>query len=152
MKHLIITLSILLFCKCSHSQDSNIQIIDSFVKNVVLSESFNFENVSKYVNLNETSLGVNRDDASKILEMNLDDIKLNIFACKNFYQITKHSNVDTELSRNYNLSYVNYDEVYYLLCDDKIITPIIVQHGKIVSFFIRLKKAKSQQAIPWLLN
>ncbi|MEM9685629.1 MAG: hypothetical protein AAF934_01735, partial [Bacteroidota bacterium] len=68
------------------------------------------------------------------------------------YDIVAHADVkDKEYINEYNLIYDSYDNVYYLINNEEIITFFIVEGGKIRAFFSGIAK-KREKRTPWLLS
>ena len=147
----ILTAIILLAAKTLYSQNDEVNI-DSFMKNVILNKSFKVEGIDKYVTINKEVLNSKKNELYQILNMNIDDIRKSLDDCGSEYKIVQHYKLEKKQLSEYRLEYNDYDKVYYVLCNQKIVTSIVIKDDKIVSFFTTLKKFENQNYKPWLLN
>ena len=67
------------------------------------------------------------------------------------YKIYPHHSVANKFTERYSLQYNDLENVYYVVSEDKIVTPIIVKNGKIISFFTGLIQG-TKKVHPVLLN
>lgn len=149
---LVITVLFLMGQLLSCQTNDDLKIIDQFITKVILDESFNIENISDYLSIGEDTSKYKVKDLYLVLQTNIDAIRQSLNSCESDYKIDSHYSVDRLLLDNYKLDYPDYEDVYYLFCDNKVVMPIIIKEGKIISFFTSLKKAESQHYKPWLLN
>lgn len=145
---LIIFLS---FLGCS-KEYTKVEIIDSFIKEIIIQENMNTEDWNKYIDFADGLSEKCRTGLNEIIKMQIKEIKIVITNSNNEYLIVNYYDLE-----KYNLTReLRYDEgdnsnIYFLICENEIVTPIIIKEGKIYSFFWGLNKT-GKNSHAWPLN
>lgn len=149
MKRAVLTISLLTqLIGCQVRNDES--FVNKFITDAVLNPAFKIESVSDYVLFtNDTS---SEESSLQFLKLNMDEIRKSLEACNNNYQIIQHNRITPDVLGKYVLDYSDHRSIYYIVCDSKVLTHVILKNGKVISFFTKLKKADSQQYKPWILN
>lgn len=148
-----ILLVILTFTLC-HAQEDNTKIITQFLEQVILNKSYKIENINEFVDINKEVLNQKKEGIYNLLQIQIDDIRQKLQDNSSNYEVITHYDVKySKYIKEYNLTYDDYDNVYYLINIDnkEIITFFILYKGKIRAFFFGITKKQGQRN-PWLLN
>ena len=152
MKYILIVFPIYLLSFMSYGQDKNdIDLVSDFVNEIASQNPDNLENILSYTSIGEKSTS-SAKDINDILKMNITSLYDRINGCDSERKIIPHSLLDEQLRETYKFQYDDLGNVYHVLCQDRIITSIIINEGKIVSFFTNLRKTDNQPVVPWILE
>lgn len=150
MKLIFIILFSLSSSSCYEYQDEKEQI-EKFVDNIIIQEKSNLNEIEEYVNLNLVKKSQkDKEFLKEVLKKQTKILRGHIKENNDKYIILSHK----EFEKKYyevNLIYSDYSKVYYIVCNELPIAPIIIEDGKIVSFFYGLTKHK-RNSYPWILN
>ncbi len=146
---------LILFCSVffsCESQERDKKLINSFVNDIIFTNEYEFKELNRYIIFDDKIL---KDDVKKkfmieLIDSSIVELKANLKSQDNSYKILTHK----ELLKNNiysNFKYHDYSKVYYLLIDNKITNPFIIENNKILSFFYGLTKHK-KNSYPWMLN
>jgi len=145
---------IVLTFSCKPNQNSDKEFINSFVQNIILEDNYDFNSLHEYISFDEN---VKNDKKKKetlyeLVSVYGSEIKDRLTKCnKNFELLSYDETSDRSLKTK--LEYNNYEKVYNLICDEKILTSIILDNNKIISFFPAFaKKQNNTGKHPYLLN
>jgi hypothetical protein len=156
MRNLLLLFSLFfVFPSLGQNHQSDEQIVNSFVKEWI-GTSGSEVCALKYMNIHESQL---QDEEKKRLFFltfsfigNL--LKDEIMKSDEKFQIISHeNNKGNDMIKKFNLKTDDYSGVYYLIIDGKVITPIIVKEGRIVSYsqvWIHVDINKFNK--PWFIN
>lgn len=137
---------------CSAQED--VDIAKELFSIIVENDSSNIEGLLKLVVISDSLLNANDGEI-------IDVIKFYSFlfseelreTCDNTYDIYHHDEIDQALLSKYKLKYADLDKVYYLVCGGDIFTYIIIDKGKVISFFPYLIRGGTGNVVsPIILN
>lgn len=139
---LIITLATTFSC---FSQNDKKEVINKFIEEVILNESYDLSKISKFININTDSL-ISDSNTYKQLKFHIDLFRHEI--SDNKFKIITHKeskNIFKEYHKEHNIVYKNSNEIFWLVSKGKLITFIIIsENNKIISFYPGLIKFKSK--------
>ena len=146
---------VILFClinlscvnQSSHTHSKNIK---DFVNNIILSNTSNTNDIFEYIEASEELRS--KEGFEELLENYVTFLRESLVSQKREYQVTRHlGNEDQEGIVKYNLQYNDLENVYYIISEEKIVTHIIMDNDKIISFFCSISK-RGNQNFPVMLN
>ncbi len=145
MKGLLAILSFMLITSC-HSQKTDRELVTEFVNKVLMEDNFDIKKIKRFINVKEHD-----EKFYQLLELNIKEIHTKLRDKSMNFSIEKHN--DDLIIKEYNLIHDNYDKVYYIICDNTVVTPIVLDEGdqKIIAFFTALTKKRGKN-YPWLLK
>ncbi|WP_147376136.1 hypothetical protein [Ichthyenterobacterium magnum] len=151
MKKIFIIFFCIAIFSCQ-SQDKNKETIIKFINNIVLNSNYDSSDLEYYLDIDKETLEDKnkKDFFISLMDDNIIDIKQKIDKNELNYIILSNKEA-IEKGITSNLIYNDYSKVYYVIVENKIITPIIIKNDKIVSFFYGLTK-KENESRPMLLN
>jgi len=128
---------------CS-SQNDKKEMINKFIEEVILNESYDISKINKFININTDSL-ISDSNTYKHLKINVDLIRYEIIKNNNEFEIVTY-NEFKDKQEGFNIVYPNTNEIFCIISNDnKLITPIIIgENDKIISFYTGLIKSKSR--------
>lgn len=120
----------------------DLQHINSLIKDYFLKDEkapFDMEKKPVYLAINMEQYNKFVNDQKymfwQVMNYTMFRQRENLKNCTNNYKVVKHAAAPTKLVEAYRLNYENKSKVYYLLCNDKIITHFIFNDkGGIISF------------------
>ena len=153
MKYLTVVTLLFVANLSSCQSVNNLKTVEDFFEIIVKSDSTDIQGLLEFMTIKDSLLEVNNGE---IIEM----IKFYAFGwndhlkrrCDMAYSIYHHDQIDKNLFSGYKLKYDNFDNVYYVVCNNKIFTSVIIEDEKIISFFPYLIKNASKTATPVILN
>lgn len=141
----------LLICSSACSQEeSREQFITSFINEVIIKNDVDFRDWVKYIEIVKTENQEEKDAITSILTEKIKELHFVLSENDNQFQIIKHNEL-SKFDLVSNLRYENLSNVYYIISNDTIIAPVIVENKKITAFFFGITKHKDK-SYPWLLN
>jgi hypothetical protein len=127
------------------------QLIESFIHEIILTDDFKFSKTKRYIDFDNDYMKDEEETKELILEF-IEQIKQELKANNSVYQIVTHQKakeMEIELKFRCDID----APVYHLLSNEKLITSIVIENGKIASFFYMIFiKSQSELKIPWFLN
>ena len=139
MKIIKITLMLALLTFSCSSQSKKKEVINKFVEEVILNESYDLSKINKFININTDSL-ISDSNTYKQLKFNIDLIRYDIINNNNKFKIVTYKKFKNTF-REYNIVYKNTNEIFCILSNDELITPFIIdENDKIISFYSGLIK------------
>ena len=159
MKSIIIIIVLFLF-SCQTQENKDKELIESFIKEIVLKKGVSFSDTKKYIHYGKKMLEREefQEGIIEVLYAILEDIRYpEKFNKPINYKILsyKEAEKDSEININYHTRYSiykSYSRVYHLVADKEIWTSFIIEDDKIISFCYGIIKSENQPREPWLLN
>ena len=121
---------------CQSTGDS--KLVAEFFEIIVEKDSSDVEALLPYLDYRGVTIEKSRDEMIDIITFYAHLVHDSFNITNGEYSIVRHDSVDQKLLERYILQYDNLENVYYVVRDNDIVTPIIVENGKIVSFFTGL--------------
>lgn len=127
-----ILLFILIIFSCN-SQNKKPIIIDNFINEVLLNKNYDISQISDYIRIPNDSLK-SSSRAYNLIKINI--LLINSQIDKKNYKVLNNDEMnsldDIEFKK---IDYAETEKVYYIYSQDKVITHLIVENNKIISFF-----------------
>lgn len=140
----------IIFSSCYSQEEKDTILIKKFIENVILVKNENPKIWNEYLHLNN-SLEKEEDEVqNKIIKQHIYSISDSIIKADNIYDVIPYNEISS-YSIESDIVYHNYSKVYLLVINKKVITPIIIEDDKIISFFYALRKHKDKSS-PVLLS
>jgi len=141
---LILIITLMTTFSCS-SQNDKKEVINKFIEEVILNESYDISKINKFININTDSL-TSSSNTYKQLKFYIDlfrneisDNKFKIITYKEFKSTFK------EYHKEHNMVYKKVDEVFWLVSKGRLITFVIInENNKIISFYSGLIKSSNK--------
>jgi len=127
---------------------SDEKIIDTFINEVIIKKNLDYDNWSNYINFPDNQSKEGKKIIIDLIKQNI--IRTNLVLENNEYTIIKYSDLEKN-NLSSNLKYNDYDKLYFLISDNKIINPFIIENNKIIAFFNGLTKQR-RNSYPLILN
>jgi hypothetical protein len=155
MKNLLFLISLLfLFSSAGQKAQTDEQLIRAFVTEWI--DTSGSEGCAlKYLNIHESYLqGENKKFLFEWFSLIGKFYKEEIHKNSGKYQILAHeANPENDSIKRFNLKTDSYSGVYYLIVGGKIVAPIIVKEGKIISFStVWIHVNVNEFNKPWFIN
>lgn len=150
MKQQILMLIIFLLGTLACQSNNTEKDVVEFFEIIAKSDSSDVHSLMNFMQVRDSLLDENGRNMIKFYAYGLNDHLKS--RCEMDFEIIHHNQISEHLIVNYRLQYEDLDNVYYVVCNDKIFTSIIFENGKVISFFPYLIKNSSKKVIPVLLN
>ncbi len=152
MKYLLTIISIVISSNMTFSQNTNdLDLAVEFITIISSNEPTKFDDISNYLSINEKAFETNDGQMYKVVEMNIVSLNKKLKSCNGGYVIKQHFSTNENILDKYLFDYSNLNNVYHVECNGDVITSIIIEEDKIVSFFTYLRKTENQKVVPWIL-
>lgn len=152
MKFLASVILLLFFTISFCRAQDNVKVVEKLFDIIGESDSTDIEGLLELVIISDSLLTVNNGEIIGVIEFYAflfsDQFRER---CDKAYKIYYHKEVKPELLSEYELEYTDFENVYYVVCDDEIFTHVILNQGKVISFFPHLRKG-GIKATPIMLN
>lgn len=123
-KSILSLVTVILFLSCSN-QNKKIQVVRNFADNI--------SNSKQYQNLVKSPIKQNN---IKIIDFNVEILKKKLNQNPNFKILNYDEFHSDNKFSDFKIEYMNHDNVFYLINDNKLITHVIINdNNKIISFF-----------------
>ena len=145
-----IIFSLFFIISSCNSKDNNRILIDNFIKEVIIKNNKNHEDWSEYIQFSDNLEKSKKKQLTAIIQLRINHLN-NQLKENNQFSIVKYKD---SFNKKYNLNFKysgDYSKVYFIICNSRPITPIIVENDKIVCFFYGISKSRKNSQ-PWLLN
>ena len=155
MKHWII---IILIGVSSCTQNQDIHTIENFINTYFTIENpetrlHNMVYIHYDKDQYESFTEKEKANSSEFFSMYFTAYHLELSKNSNQYQLYSHYAIDKERLKDYKLKYENYDNVYYMVVDNKILTHFILNTDhKIISFCPYISGSPDNKVEPVLLT
>lgn len=127
-----IILIVLLAC---NSQKNKELILNNFIEKAVLNESYDISKINEFIYVKKDSIKENTE-TYRLIQFNLRLLHHQLTNIESYKIITHKEFVLQNSFKNYTIDYKNLDNVYYIISENKLIAPLIInKNNKIVSFF-----------------
>lgn len=140
-------LCIIVFSSCQSKKISDKSIAKSFIDEVVIKN----KDYNSYINLNEKISDEKMNSLNNLIKFQLEFLKNELSKGDYNYELLSHQGV---INKNINtkFEYIDYSKVYHVVINNKIITSVIIDNKKVISFFYNLVKNKNSTRTPMILN
>lgn len=149
MKVLFLIFLTVTFINCSNIEEDKL-IIKKFLNTVKVTEKFEDLNTGEFFK----KIDLKSRNSGKILEvLNYEINNLNLYLNKNDnIRVLSHEEFSI-LQLDFNFSYSDFAKVFYILGEkNKVITTIILEEKKIISFTHNIRKEPNQLITPLILS
>ena len=150
MKFLYSVLIFFSFIGCKDNFDNQKKLINSFVRDVILNNSYTSDEVLKFINLDSTSAENKKELVLLIIDENVKFLREKIQSEDSNYLILSDKEAKKkEIDPNFQFD--DYSKVYHLIIKRKVITSFVIKDNKIISFSYNIIKNKKSPRTPLLL-
>lgn len=150
MKALTSLILMMLPSVCFSQADTDKEIVETFIDRLTKSDSSNIKELLELMTINDSLININDGSMIKFFVYAWKD-EIGKY-CDSKYDVTPHRILDRQLLDHYKLQYDNLENVYYLVCQNQVLTHIIVKDGKVISFSAGIRKGENQPVFPIMLN
>lgn len=148
--YILILLSLIL-TDCQESREKATKdFIKSFVDNILIKKNKNTNDWNDYIAFDKNLSLDKKETLVEIVNQQISNLNSILIENNNEYSIISHYELDDH-SLTTNLKYEDFSKVYFIICSNKILTPVIVENDRIISFFYGITKHK-RNSYPWILN
>lgn len=150
MKNLFIfIISIYSISGCSETKSEK-ALINKFINEIKFNKEFNFLDSKKYIIYNSMNLK-KEEFISLLINENIKLLRQNLSKNDSIKIFTHNELIKNQV--NFSFNYKDYSKVYYVIGDNKnVITTIIVDSRKVISFSYNIIKNINKPKTPLLLN
>lgn len=152
MRHLVILLFVALLWSSCEEENTSKKIVNSFVETTILNEEPSEKSITDFIAFNPE---LSKEDQVKSIELSqlvMGEIRDKIKACEHAYRIISYQELSHEPLISYKFEYSEMENVYFLICNNKVLAPIVVKNGKVVAFYTQLNKTRENSFKPYLLD
>lgn len=149
-------LTLFYFVGCG--QNNNIKKIEKLIDNHFIKEQLiDVANPPPYLHIDRNDYNklsadkqqIFSDYVAMLLKLEHDELKKYSFK----YKVVAHDNVDAGLLKGYRLVYEDKSQVYYMVCDNKVVTHFILdENDKIISFAPNVFSSHGGRIEPFMLD
>lgn len=150
MKYYIIILLITVFNVSKAQINSNAKMTDDLFKMIIDYDSSKMNEIYDFLSISDKK--IDNDKLLRVIKLHVIVYNQSLKYCDMKYRVYQHHLIDESLLSRYRLQYKNYDNVYYVVCNDMIMTHVICENDKIISFFSGLTKGSKKPVIPIILD
>jgi hypothetical protein len=150
MKNLIfVIVSILSINGCSEKKQEKL-LIEKFLNEIKLNKEFKFLDSKRFIKYND--LDIEKEKViSFLINENIKLLRKDLNKQKSYNVLTHKQSLKDKIK--FNFIYSDYSKVYYVIGDNNnIITAIIIDSNKIISFSYNIIKNRDKPRTPFLLN
>lgn len=102
-----------------------------------------------YEKLDDEKKKIFNDYLKMLLQLERDELK----KCSGAYKILCHADTDIKLLKDYRLQYTDLSRVYYIVCDSRVITNIILDDKqRVISFSPNVFTTHGGRVEPFMLD
>lgn len=102
-----------------------------------------------YEKLDNEKKKIFNDYLKMLLQLERDELK----KCSETYKILRHADTDMKLLKDYRLQYPDLSKVHYLVCDNRVITHIILDDKqRVISFSPNVFTTHGGRVEPFMLD
>lgn len=137
---LLILIGLMAFYGCNSQINQDKKRISNFIDTVILKDILNKEELFSFLNVARDSMSVTN---YKLIEFNVEFLKNEIQG--NEYQILTYKEFKENRGfQDYIIHYKDLNKVYCIVRKDRLLTVIIVDNDRVISFFTALIKNKNR--------
>ena len=153
MKYLIVVTLLFVANLSSCQSVNNLKTVEDFFEIIVKSDSTDIQGLLELMTIKDSLLeAAGNDKLIEVVKAYEYLYSQSLKNCDMQYNVYQHNQIDENLQTRYNLQYDNYENVYYVVCNNIILTSVIINEGKIVSFFTGIRKGENSPVFPIILN
>ena len=152
MKYLTVVTLLFVANLSSCQSVNNLKTVEDFFEILVKSDSTDIQGLLELMTIKDSLLEVNNGEIIEMIKFTSYALNQWLKQCDMKYSVHHHNQIDKLLFNEYKLKYDNFDNVYYVVCNNSILTSVIIEDEKIISFFPYLIKNASKTATPVILN
>ena len=145
---LLILASIIGYCQKADQLES----AQFFFTILAKGDTSNIEELLEYTTISDSLLNANDGEIIKIIKYSSLYAHETLKHCNMQFSIQHSNYIDEKLLSRFDLEYADKNNVYFVICDDRIMTALIFAEKKIISFFSYLRHGETEPVIPVMLN